>query len=121
MNFTQAVNAGIKYAFSLQGRASRSEFWYYTLFCGLVFFLCFRAWPPHQAQFPFLVQLVLLFLLISLFTLRVRRLHDVNRSGWWSLISIVPIAEFLLLYWYCQPGTLGANQFGPDPLGNRLR
>jgi uncharacterized membrane protein YhaH (DUF805 family) len=45
-----------------------------------------------------------------------RRLHDLDKSAWWILIGIIPlIGSLLLLYWFCQPGTSGSNQYGPDP------
>ena len=46
----------------------------------------------------------------------VRRLHDINRSGWWILIGFVPlVGALLLIYWYVQPGTPGKNDYGSDP------
>ena len=47
--------------------------------------------------------------------LNVRRLHDINQSGWWLLIAFTGIGVLLLLYWAIQPGTAGANQYGADP------
>ena len=46
----------------------------------------------------------------------VRRLHDINRTGWWTLIVFTVVGVFLLLYWACKKGTAGPNRFGPDPL-----
>jgi uncharacterized membrane protein YhaH (DUF805 family) len=44
----------------------------------------------------------------------VRRLHDIDRSGWWILIGLVPlIGWIILIYWYTREGTPGLNQFGP--------
>lgn len=56
----------------------------------------------------------------------VQRLHDVDKSGWWLLLSLVPLVNIVLLvYLYVAPGTRGPNRFGPDPLEgphtNRLR
>lgn len=49
----------------------------------------------------------------------VRRLHDLDRSGWWLLIALVPlIGAIVLLAWFCSRGIGGANRFGPDPLGS---
>ncbi|HEX7380625.1 MAG TPA: DUF805 domain-containing protein, partial [Nevskiaceae bacterium] len=46
----------------------------------------------------------------------VRRLHDTNRSGWWVLISLVPLVGWIvLLIFTVQDGTRGDNRFGPDP------
>jgi uncharacterized membrane protein YhaH (DUF805 family) len=49
--------------------------------------------------------------------LAIRRLHDVNRSGWWLLIGFTIVGLFFpLLYWNCSKGTTGENRFGADPL-----
>ena len=45
-----------------------------------------------------------------------RRLHDTGRSGWWMLISLVPIVGGIVLIVFCAtPGNVGANAYGPDP------
>jgi uncharacterized membrane protein YhaH (DUF805 family) len=65
-----------------------------------------------------LESLLLLILLIPTFAVAVRRLHDVDRSGWWLLMYFTIIGIFFpLLIWKCTKGTYGANRFGPDPLG----
>ncbi len=50
-----------------------------------------------------------------------RRLNDLNRSGWWFLLFIVPIVNFLLaIYLIFFPGTDGSNNFGPPPVANSI-
>jgi uncharacterized membrane protein YhaH (DUF805 family) len=57
-----------------------------------------------------------LILLLPSFAVTVRRLHDIDMSGWWILISFIPlIGGILLLVWTCQRGTQGANRFGMGP------
>jgi uncharacterized membrane protein YhaH (DUF805 family) len=46
----------------------------------------------------------------------VRRLHDIDRTGWWLLIVFTVIGIILLVAWACTRGTPGPNRFGPDPL-----
>jgi uncharacterized membrane protein YhaH (DUF805 family) len=48
-----------------------------------------------------------------------KRWHDRDKSGWWSLILLVPFIGGLwtLIECGCLPGTPGPNRFGPDPLG----
>jgi uncharacterized membrane protein YhaH (DUF805 family) len=50
--------------------------------------------------------------------LGVKRFHDRNKSGWWVLISLVPVIGGLWYLIECGflEGTKGPNQFGPDPL-----
>ena len=58
-----------------------------------------------------------LIALIPSLSVTVRRLHDVDKSGWFILLGLIPLVGFYLLYLYCQPGTAGPNRFGPDPKG----
>jgi uncharacterized membrane protein YhaH (DUF805 family) len=47
----------------------------------------------------------------------IRRLHDLDRTGWWILLSLIPIVGWIILIiWDCTKGTNGPNRFGPDPL-----
>lgn len=63
------------------------------------------------------VWVLILALVIPSLSITVRRLHDINYSGWWYLLVVVPVVGFLvylvLLFWR---GTKGANRFGQDPL-----
>lgn len=63
--------------------------------------------------------LYFLIFLIPVIAVKVRRLHDVNKSGWWLLIAFTGIGYFVLLYWYCCRGTLGANYYGEDEEAGR--
>jgi uncharacterized membrane protein YhaH (DUF805 family) len=59
-----------------------------------------------------------IFAFIPGLAIAVRRLHDSNHSGWWVLISIIPVVGFLvLLIFLVQKGDPGANQYGPGPGG----
>ncbi|HEY2532705.1 MAG TPA: DUF805 domain-containing protein [Xanthobacteraceae bacterium] len=50
-------------------------------------------------------------------SLAVRRLHDLDRSGWWCLVFLIPlIGVIILIIWFCSKGTDGPNRFGPDRL-----
>ena len=52
------------------------------------------------------------------FMLLIRRLHDLNRSGWWALIMLIPLVNLLFaVYVIFFKGTEGPNKYGPDPLG----
>ena len=72
--------------------------------------------------FTILVLLVIsifsfIFLFLAPLSLTARRLHDVNRSGWWQLIFVIPLLGLILwLYWMLKKGDEGENRFGPDPL-----
>jgi len=50
-----------------------------------------------------------------------RRLNDLNRSGWWFLLFIVPLVNLLLaIYLIFFPGTEGSNNWGPAPAANSI-
>lgn len=124
MSFTEAVRTVLSKYATFQGRAVRSEFWFFVLFIFLLFTLLaviegavlapalgFSAFDPDAGQ-P-LSLIASLALLLPNIAVAARRLHDIDRSGWWLLIGFVPVIGLLvLLYWYIQPGTDGANQYG---------
>ena len=73
----------------------------------------------HAAVFAFLIELLLFLPNIAV---QVRRLHDLDRTGWWLWIFLVPlVGAILLLVWFCTRGTDGPNRHGPDPLPPRTR
>lgn len=92
------------------GRAGRREYWYFTLVnLGIYVVLGILDWD---------VLLVLFSLVVFLPSLAVgvRRLHDTGRSGWWLLISLIPlIGTIVLIVFLIQPGEVGDNPYGPDP------
>ncbi len=120
MNFVEAIASGFRNYVNFSGRAARSEFWFWTLFAfivGIVAGILDTAifLDGEELSGPISkITTVVLFLpgLAVLF----RRLHDIDRTGWWWLIAFTIIGFFLLIYWWCQPGTPGANRFGANPL-----
>lgn len=62
-----------------------------------------------------IITLYTLAVIIPLTALGVRRLHDVNRSGWWLLIALTGIGSIVLLIWMIREGTEDTNLFGSDP------
>lgn len=98
-----------KYA-EFNGRARRSEYWYFVLFNMLIAFgLGFIAGATGSMFINYLYLLYCLAVLIPGLAVAIRRMHDVNKSGWFILI---PIYNLILA---CTPGTAGPNQYGSDP------
>ena len=109
------------------GRASRSEYWFYTLFyliiaiaVGMVdtaFVNPMLGASAAQAGEGGILQIILaLALLVPSIAVGVRRLHDTGRSGWWLLIGLIPIVGALvLIYFYVTDSQAGSNQFGENP------
>ena len=106
---------------SFQGRACRKEFWSIALFlfvAALLFEYIFFKMTGGQVSG--LGQLfngaVHITLIIPLVSAGVRRLHDTNRSGWWTLITFIPVlGTFIYLFMMFLKGTDGENRFGPPP------
>jgi len=121
MNFQEAIKSGFRNYVTFSGRAPRSEFWFWVLFEVLVSIV---ANILDVAIFPFsdvspLNAIVSVALFLPSLAVSVRRLHDIDRTGWWVLISLTVIGVVLLLIWNCLRGTIGANRFGPDPLAGK--
>ena len=55
---------------------------------------------------------VVLSLILPSLAVSVRRLHDIDRTGWWVLIAVTAIGMLVLIYWACLPGTSDRNRFG---------
>jgi uncharacterized membrane protein YhaH (DUF805 family) len=89
------------------GRARRKEYWMFFLFNILIGVILTII--GMQAGFESLGNLYSLVVLIPGIAVAVRRMHDVNKSGWYCLI---PIYNLILA---CTEGTQGDNEYGPDP------
>lgn len=111
MQFTDAIRSAFTKYVVFDGRARRSEYWYFFLFNYLVSLVL--------SLIPGLAAVAALFFLATLIpSLAVccRRLHDVGKNGLWCLISLVPIVgTIILIVWLAQEGQPGPNMYGPDP------
>jgi uncharacterized membrane protein YhaH (DUF805 family) len=57
-----------------------------------------------------------LVVLIPSIAVSVRRLHDIDRTGWWVIIGLVPLIGWIvLLFFHVQDSTPGTNRYGPNP------
>ncbi len=119
MNFTQAIASGFQNYVNFSDRSSRSAFWFWVLFACLVSIVAGTldyVLFPHMDFSP-LQSLVGLALFLPGLAISVRRLHDLDKSGWWVLLNFIPlIGIIILIVWFCMRGTVGSNRFGPDPL-----
>jgi uncharacterized membrane protein YhaH (DUF805 family) len=119
MSFGQAIASGFRNYVTFSGRASRSEYWYWALFlliCGIATSIIDRSVFP-DSDTPPLTSLFQLATFLPSLAVLFRRLHDIDRTGWWWLILFTVIGVILIIIWACMRGTTGANRFGPDPLG----
>lgn len=107
--------------FGFSGRARRKEYWMFVLFNIIVSIVLLFAdsmlgTMDAQSGWGVLSGIYSLLVLIPSLAVSVRRLHDLDRSGWWLLLALVPlIGGIVLLIWFCMDGTQGDNRFGPSP------
>ena len=121
---SQAVSTVLlkKYA-TFNGRAGLSEYWWYFLFIllgNLVFssidsFLGTTAGFMYQGNIEVKTSLFngifSLLTLIPSIAVAARRLHDVNKSGWWQLLMLTIIGIFPLVYWLLKKPVDEGNRF----------
>jgi uncharacterized membrane protein YhaH (DUF805 family) len=133
MGFTESLRTCFgKYA-KFDGRASRSEFWYFVLFCFIYFFVAgfFLGFSGvSDAAFDGATLVLLIPIFIPSIAVAARRLHDINQSGWMQCIFVPGFIadEFLgtgyviyiltlglWAFWFSQAGKKGKNRFGVQP------
>ena len=115
LNFFQAVKTCLKKYFNFRDRASRSEYWYYQLLVTPVYL--FSYIPTLSDETWIFLGLFFLLTLIPSFAVAVRRFHDIDKSGWFILISIIPLVGWIImLVMLVGKGTEGKNRFGDYPL-----
>ena len=108
-----------------EGRARRKEYWMFVLW----FMIIYMAWyflelgllfATESSAIVIAFSIVLWLFALALFLpslgLAVRRLHDIGKSGWYYLFGFIPfVGWIILLVWFCTEGTIGPNEYGPDP------
>ena len=122
MTFVQAVALGFANCVNFSGRAVRAEFWLWFLFAALGAIITniidAAVFVYHPGMSPLNSPLSNLFTLVALLpslAVAIRRLHDVDRTGWWMLVVPTGIGICLLLWWQAQVSTPCRNKFGPCP------
>lgn len=101
--------------FDFKTRATRTEFWMFTLVVfvgGIIALIIDTALGNGRSGPPFITALWIIPHYIPAVAVAVRRLHDIDRTGWWVLIGIIPIGALVLIVFYCQASMPGANRFG---------
>jgi uncharacterized membrane protein YhaH (DUF805 family) len=105
---TAVITCLTKYV-DFDGRASRSEFWWFFLFQVVVTLVL-------SVMLSFLGTIASLAMLLPGIGAAVRRLHDIGKSGWWILIGLIPLIGWLIaIYWAVQPSQPESNHWGAPP------
>jgi len=115
MNFQTSIKTCFKKFSDFNGRASRSEFWYFYLFAILGYFI--SIFLALQMSFFFAIAIIFgLILFVPAIAVTARRLHDTGKSGWWQLTAYIPyigiIASIILLFIFCTEGEKKKNKYG---------
>jgi uncharacterized membrane protein YhaH (DUF805 family) len=119
------------------GRSRRKEYWFFFLFLLIVSMVLMAldsmlglggstsrdfersatgVSASYYSSAGILTGIFFLATFIPNLAVAIRRLHDIDKSGWWLLIGLVPLIGWIvLIVFYLTDGTRGPNRFGPDP------
>ncbi|MFC2544241.1 DUF805 domain-containing protein [Aggregatibacter sp. oral taxon 458] len=106
---------------TFSGRARRKEYWMFFLISALisiVLTLLDILLGTYSVEYEagLFSGLYSLLILIPSIAVVVRRLHDTDRSGWWILISLIPLIGVIVLFVFiCLDSQPGTNRFGANP------
>ena len=114
MTFGQSISYCFANYFNFNGRGSRSEYWWFMLFCIILEFAG-TLWDSALGDtsgngFMYWVAVAITF--FPSIAAASRRLHDVNKSGWWQLIALTIIGIIPLVIWLASEGEKKKNKFG---------
>ena len=124
-----AINSAFAKIFTVSGRACRSEYWWFCGFSVLVAVgaFAFDAWTIYLAfqkspqpdisfnPFDYFSFYAWVIFYVPKKTVTIRRLHDIGKSGWVLLLSLIPLVGLILIYWALQDSEQGVNQWGDCP------
>ena len=105
MGLLDAIKACFSKYATFSGRARRSEYWWFVLVNAII------------GCIPYVNVLWGLIAFIPSLAVCVRRLHDTGRSGWWILLTFMPLVNLVIIYFYICDSQPGANQYGENPKG----
>ena len=112
MDAMQAVQSAFGNYANFNGRARRSEYWWFFVVVNVVIGVLVAVGGAIAPPLAGVGGLVGLACLLPALAVTVRHLHDTDRPG---LLGLVPFGGLVLLVFFAQPGTSGPNQFGPEP------
>lgn len=114
MSFTDAIKSCFSQYAGFNGRARRSEYWFWYLFSAIVGSVV-SIIAKNTSD---LVSLVPLVILVPTLAVEFRRLHDTGRSGAFVLLNFIPLIGQIILIIFCvQDSQPGENKYGPNPKG----
>ncbi|WP_010523026.1 DUF805 domain-containing protein [Aquimarina agarivorans] len=113
--FTMALHKYLDFS----SRSRRKEFWmfylFYSIFSALLGVID-NLFDLFSGNFGFLSTIFSVLMFIPYLAVSIRRLHDVNKSGWFLLLILVPIIGWIWLFiLLITEGYQGPNEYGDDP------
>lgn len=117
MSFVEAITSVLSQYANFNGRARRSEYWYYVLAYAIISAVL-NALAQYSSIFTVLSGIFGLALICPTLAVAVRRLHDIGKSGWYYLFALIPlVGAIILLVWFVKDSEPGDNIYGPNPKG----
>ena len=118
MNFFDHIkNCFVKYT-DFSGRSSRAEYWNFFVFIAILTLISdYLDALMSGESYMYYSGFGALYIISSLLTffpslaVSVRRLHDINKSGWWLMLAVTIIGLIPLIYWACLPSNTGDNKY----------
>ncbi|MEY5130584.1 MAG: hypothetical protein RL734_651 [Bacteroidota bacterium] len=104
-----------------KGRASKKEYWMFSLWQTLILILFVGMDNVLGTTFDdevygLMYSVYLLATIVPMISVGIRRLHDIGKSAWWTFITFIPLAgPMWMIVLYASDGQLGENQYGPNP------
>lgn len=113
---------------NFDGRARRKEYWMFSLINIIVIIALYLvmagsidSYTGEMGGLGVTALVLMLIYCVAIFipslAVTIRRLHDIDKSGWWYLISFIPFGGLIIFVFTCLDGTVGNNRFGSDPKG----
>lgn len=105
MTFVDSIKTCFSKYADFSGRASRPELWWWVLFV-------FLASAATHIVGPIISALFSLGVFLPNIAVVARRLHDIDRSGWWQLLVLIPVLGLLVMIYWCVQEAREPNRFG---------
>lgn len=108
MTFVESIQTVFSKYIDFNGRASRSELWWWVLFIFLASLVLGFISDIMSGLFS-------LATLIPSIAVTARRLHDIDKSGWWQLVGLIPVLGWIVVIYWCVQPAQEPNRFGGSP------
>jgi uncharacterized membrane protein YhaH (DUF805 family) len=131
MGFGQSITTCFSKYATFAGRASRSEFWWWVLFVGILWFIgavldgligtTYRVpLGSADATVGIIHTILVLVVLLPGISVAVRRLHDTDKSGWWWWLNIICFIGGIVLLIFYVTDSGPDNRYGANPKGEHI-